>query len=91
MWVKQTPAAAEGVAWYEGHALYQVNCQQQSYKILQVAVFFRDGTNQSHRGEGIVRRVVPQSALSDLVTRVCPAADSASGKLVATNAGTAKL
>lgn len=85
-WVKQTPTAAQGVGWYEGHALYQVNCQEQSYKILNVIVFFANGTNQSHSGEEAVRRVVPQTPLAEVVTRVCPAAPAQpSGTLTAAN------
>lgn len=91
VWVKQTPIPAQGVGWYEGHALYQVNCAEQSYRILKVTLFFPDGTNQSHSGEDVVRRVIPQTPLADLATRVCPAASQASGKLVATSAGAAKL
>ena len=82
-WVKQNPTAAQGLNWYEGHALYQVNCQAQSYKILNVIVFHADGTNEAHSGENVVRQIVPQTPLADVATRVCPAAGQATGKLAA--------
>jgi hypothetical protein len=74
VWVKQNPSAAQAVAWSEGHALYQINCARQTYQILEVSLYYPDGSNQSHRGEGVTRQVVPQTPLHELVTRVCPAA-----------------
>ena len=91
VWIRQTPTPAQGVAWYEGHALYQVNCQGQSYKILKVTLFYRDGTSQSHSGEEVVRRVTPQTPLADLASRVCPAASQAPGKLTVASSGPPRL
>lgn len=91
LWVKQTPTPAQGFSWFEGHALYQVNCQEQSYKILSVTLFYPDGTNQSHSGEDVVRRVVPQTPLAGLAARVCPAEKQASARLTALTSAAGKL
>lgn len=91
VWVKQTPSPTRGLGWHEGHALYKVNCAQQSYSILKVTLFFADGTSQSHEGEGVVRRIVPQTSLATLAGRVCPAPAAAAGHVAAASAGPLQL
>ena len=92
VWVKQIPAPSAGLAWREGHALYQIDCRAQTYTIRQVTLFFKDGTSQSHSNEGVVRHVAPQTSLAELVGRVCPAASTTPGKaLAAASTAPAKL
>jgi hypothetical protein len=90
-WVKQKPSPGQGLGWYEGHALYRLNCLEKSYKILKVSLFYSDGTNQSHSGEEVVRHIIPQTPLADVAARLCPSANSSSGQLSAASTGATKL